>query len=100
MAPAPASNGSEMPRVATFSRPLNQAGDGSDGQGNTPGSKPAAGGEGSFTSSMEGTFHTQARAARAASASHGPMPHGTASRPPAAGGRRAVCGGDARRLAL
>jgi hypothetical protein len=38
-------------------------GDGSDGQGNTPGGKP--GGEGSFTSSMEGTFHAQVRAAAA-----------------------------------
>jgi len=66
MAPAPVPPPGDMPRVATFSRPLNSVEGGSDGTGNTPGSKPAAAGEGgSFTSSMEGTFH-QVRKAKAA----------------------------------
>jgi hypothetical protein len=49
---------SDMPRVATFSRPLNAVGEGSLDGNNSP-AKP---GDGSFQSSMEGTFHTQVRA--------------------------------------
>jgi hypothetical protein len=49
---------SDMPRVATFSRPLNASG----GEGSLDGNNsPAKPGDGSFQSSMEGTFHTQVR---------------------------------------
>ena len=48
----------DLPRVTTFSRPLNSV---LDGDGVSGEASPAKPGDGSFTSSMEGTFHTQVR---------------------------------------